>query len=193
MLSKVSINKIKGNSIFNYVCIQGAGNPEPEPGSNDRRPEPDDDKTFTFSKVNTYPESLYPTLYKLRYFFMAAERAGKRVQGKNLLYCLFWRGLSGVDHGSLIPYPEKGGEPEMITTKNRRLEQFYFMHGIDYASFYKDMDDGLTVWEYDDNDENRRILEEFRTAIRRREAQKRCGTRLVRDSGGITIYTANEF
>ena len=81
----------------------------------------------------------------------------------------------------------------MITTKNRRLEQFYFMHGIDYANFYKDMDDGLTVWEYDDNDENRRILEEFRTAIRRREAQKRCGTRLVRDSGGITIYTAKEF
>ena len=63
----------------------------------------------------------------------------------------------------------------MITTKSRKLEQFYYVHGVNFVSCYKDLDDGLTVWEYDDNGENRRILEEFRIAIRRREAQKNGG------------------
>lgn len=60
----------------------------------------------------------------------------------------------------------------MIKVKNRRLEQFYYAHGVDHVNTYKDLDEGLTVWEYEDNEENRRILEEFRTAIRRREEQK---------------------
>ena len=60
----------------------------------------------------------------------------------------------------------------MIEVKNRRLEQFYFAHGVDYVECKKDFADGLTVWEYEDNEENRRILEEFRLAIRRRQAQK---------------------
>lgn len=60
----------------------------------------------------------------------------------------------------------------MIEVKNRKIEQFYYMHGIDFVSCRKDQEDGLTVWTYEDNEENRRILEEFRTAIRRREAQK---------------------
>ena len=41
----------------------------------------------------------------------------------------------------------------MIATKNRRLEQFYFMHGVDYTKTYKDYEDGLTVWEYEENEE----------------------------------------
>ena len=60
----------------------------------------------------------------------------------------------------------------MIKVKNRRLEQFYYAHGVDHINTYKDLDEGLTVWEYENNEENRRILEEFRTAIRRREEQK---------------------
>ena len=63
----------------------------------------------------------------------------------------------------------------MIEVKNRKLEQFYYAHGVDYVSWEKDISDGLTVWKYEDNEENRRILEEFREAIRRREA-KRNGT-----------------
>ena len=60
----------------------------------------------------------------------------------------------------------------MISTRNRRLEQFYFAHGVDHINSYKDLDEGLTVWEYEDNEENRRILEEFKLAIRRREEQR---------------------
>ena len=59
----------------------------------------------------------------------------------------------------------------MIETRNRKLEQFYFLHGVDYVRWRKD-DEGLTVWEYEDNEENRRIHEEFRLAIKRREAQR---------------------
>ena len=60
----------------------------------------------------------------------------------------------------------------MITVKNRKLEQFYYAHGVDFVSSGTDMKDGLTFWEYEDNEENRHILGEFRTAIKRREAQK---------------------
>ena len=60
----------------------------------------------------------------------------------------------------------------MIEVKNRRLEQFYFTHGVDFVSCRKDPEDGLTVWVYEDNEENRHILEEFKTAIRRREAKR---------------------
>ena len=65
-----------------------------------------------------------------------------------------------------------GGLRIMIKVKNRKLEQFYYAHGVDHVNTYKDLDEGLTVWEYENNEENRRILEEFRTAIRRREAQR---------------------
>lgn len=60
-----------------------------------------------------------------------------------------------------------------IEIKNRRLEAFYYAHGVDFIHCDKDPLDGMTVWTYEDNEENRRILEEFRTAIRRREGQKR--------------------
>ena len=60
----------------------------------------------------------------------------------------------------------------MIITRNRKLEQFYYAHGVDYVNTYKDPDEGLTVWEYEENEENRRIQEEFKLAIRRREERK---------------------
>ena len=65
---------------------------------------------------------------------------------------------------------EAGG---LIEVKNRRLEQFFFVHAVDFISCRKDPADGMTVWTYEDNEENRRILSEFQEAIRRREAQKK--------------------
>lgn len=59
----------------------------------------------------------------------------------------------------------------MIEVRNRKLEQFLFLHGIDFIRCEKDPLDGMTVWTYEDNEENRRILEEFRLAIKRREAK----------------------
>lgn len=56
---------------------------------------------------------------------------------------------------------------ETITTKNRRLEQFYYAHGVDYTDCTKD-DDGMTVWTYERTPENEHILSEFRTAMTRR-------------------------
>ena len=43
----------------------------------------------------------------------------------------------------------------MIEVKNRKLEQFYYAHGIDFISCRKDQEDGMTIWEYEDNEENR--------------------------------------
>ena len=54
-----------------------------------------------------------------------------------------------------------------ITTTNRKLEQFFYAHGVDFADCTKD-EDGVTVWSYEDNPENQRILREFRTAQTRR-------------------------
>ena len=54
-----------------------------------------------------------------------------------------------------------------ITTKNRKLEQFFYAHGVDFTTCSKD-EDGMTVWAYEDTTENRRIVEEFRTAQSRR-------------------------
>ena len=60
----------------------------------------------------------------------------------------------------------------MIEVRNRRLEQFYFAHGVDFMDCRKDQEEGLTVWIYEDNEENRRILDEWKLAIRRREAKR---------------------
>ena len=56
---------------------------------------------------------------------------------------------------------------ETITTKNRRLEQFFYAHGVDFRTCTKD-DDGMTVWTYDRTEENEHILAEFKTAMNRR-------------------------
>lgn len=59
-----------------------------------------------------------------------------------------------------------------LEVRNRKLEQFFYAHGIDYADFYKDPE-GLTVWKYPDTKENQRIVEEFIEAQRIREAQRK--------------------
>ena len=58
-------------------------------------------------------------------------------------------------------------EPTTITTKARRLEQFFFAHGIDYISVDKD-EEGMTIWTYPRNEETVRIVEEFKLGVARR-------------------------
>ena len=56
---------------------------------------------------------------------------------------------------------------ESITTKSRRLEQFFYLHGVDFESMTKD-DEGMTVWQYPATPENLHIVSEFKTALARR-------------------------
>ena len=60
---------------------------------------------------------------------------------------------------------------ENITTRSRRLEQFFYDHGVDFTTCTKD-EEGMTVWQYPATAENLRILSEFRTAKILREQQK---------------------
>lgn len=52
----------------------------------------------------------------------------------------------------------------VITTRSRKLEQFLYMHGVDFLSCEKD-EEGITVWTYAGTDENRRIVEEFKVGL----------------------------
>ena len=54
-----------------------------------------------------------------------------------------------------------------ITTKNRKLEQFFYAHGVDFTTCSKD-EDGMTVWTYERTPENEHIVSEFRLAQSRR-------------------------
>ena len=58
-----------------------------------------------------------------------------------------------------------------IATMNRKLEQFYYAHGIDYQTCTKN-EDGMTIWTYEDTDENRRILREWKLAQSRRNKKE---------------------
>ena len=58
-----------------------------------------------------------------------------------------------------------------ITTKSRKLEQFFYAHGVTFLSFHKD-DEGMTVWTYEDNEENRRIVDEFKIGLARLAEKK---------------------
>ena len=58
-----------------------------------------------------------------------------------------------------------------ITTKSRKLEQFFFAHGVDFVSCNKD-EEGMTVWEYENNEENQRIVAEFKRGLAIRANKK---------------------
>lgn len=58
-----------------------------------------------------------------------------------------------------------------ITTKSKRLEQFFYAHGIDWVVSRHD-DEGMPVWEYPDNEETRHIVDEFKLALARRAKKK---------------------
>ncbi len=55
---------------------------------------------------------------------------------------------------------------ENITTRNRKLEQFLYLHGIQYIIVRKD-EDGMTVWEYQHTKEVADIVEEFHLVQKR--------------------------
>lgn len=59
----------------------------------------------------------------------------------------------------------------VITTKSRKLEQFFYAHGVTFLSCYKD-DEGMTVWTYEDNEENRHIVDEFKIGLARLAEKK---------------------
>ena len=55
---------------------------------------------------------------------------------------------------------------DTITTRSRKLEQFFYAHGIQFISCSKD-EDGMTVWTYENNEENRKIVAAFRLGLAR--------------------------
>lgn len=57
-------------------------------------------------------------------------------------------------------------------TRNRKLEQFLFMHDIHFDSWYRDRD-GLTVWKYTLDAEGLQVVEEWRRIVVRREQREK--------------------
>lgn len=56
-------------------------------------------------------------------------------------------------------------------TTSRKLEQFFFAHDIRHLSFYKNKD-GMTVWTYLLDEEGKRVLEEWRRIVARRNQRR---------------------
>ncbi len=62
---------------------------------------------------------------------------------------------------------------QIFETANRKLEQFFYIHDIHFARWYRGRD-GLTIWVYSLDEEGQRVLEEYQAIIeRRREAARR--------------------
>lgn len=59
----------------------------------------------------------------------------------------------------------------MFETTSRKLEQFLFIHDIFHQGWHKDID-GMTVWEYQETDELKRVVEEYRMIQARRSARE---------------------
>lgn len=59
----------------------------------------------------------------------------------------------------------------MFETSSRKLEQFLFFHDIFHRGWHKDVD-GMTVWEYQETDELKRVVEEYRMIQARRSARE---------------------
>ena len=72
----------------------------------------------------------------------------------------------------------------MFETSSRKLEQFLFVHDIFHQGWHKDVD-GMTVWEYQETDELKRVVEEYRTIQARRRAAE--------NGNGGTIQTQKNF
>ena len=58
-----------------------------------------------------------------------------------------------------------------IEVRNRKIEQFLYLHGVDFTSQTKDQD-GMTVWRYADTEETKRIIDEYFKALAIRQRQK---------------------
>lgn len=61
--------------------------------------------------------------------------------------------------------------PATIQTRNRKLELFYHLHGVEFRRQYKDAD-GMTIWEYEPTAENYHIRNEFLVGQRRLNERK---------------------
>ena len=59
----------------------------------------------------------------------------------------------------------------MFETTSRKLEQFLYVHDIFHQGWHKDID-GMTVWEYQETDELKRVVEEYRMIQARRSARE---------------------
>ena len=59
----------------------------------------------------------------------------------------------------------------VITTRSRKLEQFFYAHGVDFLSCGKD-EEGMTIWTYEGTEENYNIVEAFKRGIARRAEKK---------------------
>lgn len=59
----------------------------------------------------------------------------------------------------------------IFQTNSRKLEQFLFLHDIFHQGWHKDVDN-MTVWEYQETEELKRVVEEFRAIQARRRARE---------------------
>lgn len=64
----------------------------------------------------------------------------------------------------------------LFTTKNRKLEQFLFVHGIRFLAWNKDLDD-MTEWLYEPTEELYRVVNEWRD-IQQQKKYKTAGGHL---------------
>jgi hypothetical protein len=55
---------------------------------------------------------------------------------------------------------------DIFETKNRRLEQFIYVHKISHIRQYRDIEN-LNVWVYEDTPELRAVIEEYNQIIDR--------------------------
>ena len=58
-----------------------------------------------------------------------------------------------------------------MTTCNRKLEQFLYLHDIIFVSWRKN-DDDMTEWTYKDTEELQRVVAEFKEIEQRRRMRK---------------------
>ena len=56
-----------------------------------------------------------------------------------------------------------------LETTSRQLEQYFYMHGIRFTSFYKNQEH-LTVWRYSLDDYGQRVLALFQEMTERKKA-----------------------
>lgn len=56
-------------------------------------------------------------------------------------------------------------------TNSRKLEQFLYLHDIFHLSWHKD-EDNMTVWVYPNNKEVKRVVDEYREIVQRRNNRK---------------------
>lgn len=57
---------------------------------------------------------------------------------------------------------------KFFETDSRKLEQFLYLHDIRHLSWRKN-EDNMTVWKYENTQEVRRVVDEWREIVARRQ------------------------